>query len=143
MNLKKEHKIKILGVAALPTIMVIALIVLVAGIGIMSTGFVENAVTFGEEESREALYAAETGIHDAVLRLTRNKNCESAGVPACASYSFSVGNASVAVVATGAGSPKTILATGTRKNKTRRIQATATIDGNNKVTVSAWTELTN
>lgn len=131
------------GVAALPTIMVIALIVLVAGIGVMSTGFVENAVTFGEEESREALYAAESGIHDAVLRINRNKNCESAGIPACASYSFPVGAASVAVAVTGAGSPKTVLATGTIKNKTRRIQATATIDGNNKVIVSAWTELTN
>lgn len=130
------------GIAALPTVVVIALIVLLAGIGMIGTGLVENALTFGESESRQALYAAETGVHDAIQRLVRNKDCNNGGSPSCASYSFPVGEGSVGVVISGASSPKTILATGTRKNKTRRINVTVAIDINNKITVSSWSELT-
>ena len=130
------------GVAALPTIVIIALIVFLAGIGMVGTGLVENAVTFGEGESRQALYAAETGVHDAIERLVRNKDCNNGGSPSCASYSFTVGSGSVSITITGASSPKTILATGTKNNKTRRIQTVVAIDANNKITVSSWSELT-
>lgn len=131
------------GVAALPTVLVIALIILLAGIGVIGTGLVENALTSGENESRQALYTAETGIHDAIERLVRDKDCNNGGVPSCASYSFPVGEASVSITITGASSPKTIVATGTRKNKIRRVQVIVGISINNKITVSSWSELTN
>lgn len=130
------------GVAALPAVVVIALIVLLAGIGIVGTGLVENALTFGEGESRQALYAAESGIHDTIERLARNKDCNNGGTPACTSYSFTVGEASVSITVSGASSPKTILATGTKNNKIRRVQVVVAIDTNNKITVSSWSELT-
>ena len=47
------------GIAAIVTVIVIALIVLIAGIGISQTGFVETALTSGEKESRKAFYAAD------------------------------------------------------------------------------------
>ena len=129
------------GVAALPTVVVIALIVFLAGIGMVGTGLVENAVTFGESESRQSLYAAETGIHDAIERLIRNKDCNNDGSPSCASYSFAVGSGSVSITIVGPSSSKTILATGTKNTKTRRVQAVVAIDINNKITVSSWSEL--
>ncbi len=129
------------GVAALPTVIIISVIVLIAGIGILGTGLVEDAVTFSEKETREALYAAETGAHDALIRLARNKDCNSGASPPCSSYSFAVGDSSVSVTVAGATSPKTITAVGTRKNKTRTIRAVAGIDTNNKVTVTSWSEI--
>lgn len=131
------------GVAVLPMIVVIALIILLAGIGVMGTGLVERTLTSGEHESRQALYTAETGIMDAIERLIRDSNCNNGGSPSCAAYLFPVGDGSVNITVTGASSPKTILATGTNKNKIRRIQAVVAIDANNKVTVSSWSELTN
>lgn len=130
------------GVAALPTVTVVALIILLAGIGVVGTGLVENALTSGEDESRQALYAAETGIHDAIERLVRDKDCNNGGSPPCALYSFPVGQGSVSVAVSGISSPKTIIATGTNKNKIRRIQVAVAIDANNKITVSSWSELT-
>lgn len=131
------------GLAALPTVVVIAIIVLVAGIGVLGTGMVENALTFGEKESREALYAAEAGAHDATLRVLRNKDCNNGGAPSCSSYTLAVGEASANITVAGATSPKTIVSTGTRQNKTRQIRITAEIDANNKVTITSWVEVVN
>ena len=132
------------GIAALITVTVIALIVLIAGIGISQTGFVENALTSGEKESREAFYAAQAGIHDALSRIIRNKDCNNGVNPLCASYSFAVDDAAVAVTVSGVSSTKTITAIGTEKNKTRTLQAIAIINtATNKVTVTSWNELIN
>ncbi len=132
------------GIAALITVTVIALIVLIAGIGISQTGFVENALTSGEEGSRQAFYGAEAGIHDALMRITRNKDCNNGVNPSCSSYSFSVGDVLVGVTVNGASTPKTIIAIGTEGNKTRTIQAIATIDSTtNKVTITSWSEVIN
>ena len=103
---------------------------------------VEDAVTSGDKESREAVYAAEAGIHDAIVRLARNKECDNGVAPSCSSYSLSVGNASAAVTVTGASTPKTITSVGTRKNKTRTLQAVVAIAANHKVTVTSWNEIT-
>ena len=131
------------GLAALPTVAVIALIVLVAGLGVLGTGIVEDALTSGESESREALYAAEAGAHDAIERIVRNSACNNGGTPSCSSYTLTVGDAAASISVAGATSPKTITSTGTRKNKTRQIQVTLTIGVNNKATVTSWVEITN
>lgn len=129
------------GAAALPTILVIGAIVLVIGVGAVGTGFVENALTQGDSESKEALRAAEAGVYDATERVVRNKDCNNGGSPSCSSYSFSVGNASVAVTVAGVSSPKTITAAGTYRNKTRVMQAVLALDANSEVTISSWTEI--
>ena len=139
-----RHVILTQGMAALTTVTIIALIVLIAGIGISQTGFIENALTSGEKESREAFYAAETGIHDALIRIIRNKDCNNGVSPLCSSYSFSVDNASVNVTVSGASTQKTITAVGTEKNKIRTIQAIASIDtATNKVSITSWSEVIN
>ncbi len=43
------------GIAALPTVLIISLLVLIAGTGILGTSMVEDAVTSGDKESREAV----------------------------------------------------------------------------------------
>ena len=132
------------GIAAIVTVIVIALIVLIAGIGISQTGFVETALTSGEKESRKAFYAAQAGVQDALARITRNKDCNNGVAPLCSSYSFSVDDASVSITVSGVSTPKTIIAIGTEKNKTRTIQAVADINAaTNKVTITSWNELTN
>ena len=132
------------GIAAIVTVIVIALIVLIAGIGISQTGFVETALTSGEKESRKAFYASQAGIQDALARIARNKDCNNGIAPLCSSYSFSVDDASVSITVSGVSTPKTIIAIGTEKNKTRTIQAVADINAaTNKVTITSWNELTN
>ncbi|MBI4458169.1 hypothetical protein HY633_04355 [Candidatus Uhrbacteria bacterium] len=130
------------GIAALPTILIISLLVLIAGAGILGTSLVEDAVTSGDKESREAIYAAEAGIHDAIVRLARNKECNNGVAPSCTSFSLAVGDASTAVTVAGASTPKTITSVGTRKNKTRTLQAVVSIDANHKVSVTSWSEIT-
>ena len=132
------------GVAALITVTVIALIILIAGIGISQTGFVENILTSGEKESRKAFYAAEAGIQDAMERMTRNKDCNNGVNPPCSSYSFFIDNATVAVTVSGVSNVKTIVAAGMQGNKTRTIQVVADIDiATNKVTITSRGEPVN
>ena len=139
-----RHAVLNNGVAALITVTVIALIVLIAGIGISQTGFVENMLTSGEKESQEAFYAAEAGVQDAMTRIIRNKDCNNGVNPSCSSYSFPVDNATVTITVSGISSTKTIVSIGTQGNKTRTLQVVADIDiTTNKATITSRSELIN
>lgn len=121
------------GVVALPTIIVISLIVLAGGIGIAGSGFVETLISFGDYESGQAFYAAESGVHDAIKRLLRDGNC------ACI-YDLLINAARVSVRVEGE-NPKIITSTGRVGRKQRTLQVTATRDSNQKLTYSFWKEI--
>ena len=122
------------GVIALPTVMVIGLIVLLAGIGLAGTGFVETLAGMGSYESERAFSIAEAAAQDAYKRLGRNKNC------ICGyNGSFLDGTAEVIVSGT---NPKIVRSTGRIRNKQRTIQLTLLWDTYDKMTHAEWKEVT-
>ncbi len=128
------------GVAALPTILIIAMVILLVGIGIASSGFIENLSSFGELENKKALFTAESGARDAFKRIVRDKNCNS-GTPTCLSYSLIVGDGTASVSITG-GDVKTIISIGNVNNKISKIQVVVSFDTYGKATQTSWQQIT-
>ncbi|MBI4993400.1 hypothetical protein HZC33_00350 [Candidatus Wolfebacteria bacterium] len=138
----KVSKFKESGVAALPTIVIISMIILVVGIGVASSGFVEGLSSFGELENKKALFAAEAGAMDAFKRIGKNINCNSGGTPNCSNYSLIIGDATAMVSVSGSG-VKTIISNGQVGFKKAKIQVIVSIDANGKITQTSWQQLTN
>lgn len=129
------------GIAALPVLILLTLIILLVGIAVSGVGFIESALALDQTQSREAYYIAEMGVNDALVKLTRNKDFISIGYclnNACNTDRY----ASITVAGTNV---KTITSDGFVKNKQRRIQVT-TQDvqiNNGKIIINAgdWKEL--
>jgi len=62
------------GVATLPTIMVITVLILTIGIAITSMGLTDSIISAGQKQSAEALVFAEAGAKDALVKIARDKN---------------------------------------------------------------------
>lgn len=121
-----------LGIAALPTILILGSIIIdiaiVTAIGII---FLTRS-GYGIRLSDEALAAAKAGVQDGILRLARDKNFSS-------TYQLDVGKRSAEVVICkdlpecgGVGKHK-VSATGTAFTKKRKIEAVVIIDSTNGV----------
>ncbi|MBI5742367.1 MAG: hypothetical protein HZA25_00830 [Candidatus Niyogibacteria bacterium] len=145
------------GVATLPTVLVLAFLVLAVGVAVMSISFSEIFVSAGSLNSTKALRYAEAGAKDALLRVSRNKNL---GYPTLSSYQIPMVTGGcdstpregcVDVSVSGAGSttiPKIIYATGTVKTISRTIKATALFESDSTLfgalaTTTTWQEVTN
>lgn len=130
------------GIAALPTIVIISMIILLAGVGISASGLVENLISYGELEGKNALFAAEAGGRDAFERAVRNKDCNNGVPPLCSSYSISVGDATADVTVSGS-NPKTIISIGQDGFQKAKIQVVVSYDAvTNKATQTSWKQLT-
>ena len=103
------------GIAALPTIIVIGILVLLSAVALISSGIIENAISFGHAESQQAYVAADLGAQDAIMKISRNKDFTSAG------YVIIVGNGVANITVSGT-TTKTITSIGTVNNKTRKLQ---------------------
>lgn len=143
------------GVATLPTIILMGVLILAIGIGILSLSFSENLISASQANASSALFYAEAGARDALIRIARNKNysCTSADcytidimTNGCATGN---GCAKVSVGAgTGAsGDPKLITAKGLMGGNTRTLQVSVYFDtslyGQISTTTTAWQEITN
>lgn len=134
------------GVIALPSIILISILVLIAGIGISTSGFFESVMSSGDANSKKALSAAEAGAQDAFLRVVKNKLCNEGGSPVCSSYTLSLNDGvatSTTTITVSGSNPKTITSEGSVAGKTRKIQVTVSFDANNKATQTGWQELAN
>ena len=129
------------GVAALPIISIIAMVILLAALGAAGSGFIEGLISYGELENKQALFAAEAGAKDAFKRVARDRNCNLGGTPTCADYSLSVGNATSSITVSG-DNPKTIVSSGQIENIITKIQLIVSFDSNNKATQTSWRQIT-
>ncbi len=133
------------GVIALPAIILMSGLILIAGLGIASSSFLENAMSYDDADSQKALAAAEAGARDAFLRLVKNKLCNQGGTPPCLAYALSftdtTATSTAAITVTGV-NPKTILSTGSVNGKIRVVQVVVAFDSNNKATQTSWREIT-
>lgn len=114
------HCVNEKGIAALPTIIIISLFVLLISVALISSGLIENAISFGHKESQEAYVAAEFGARDAIIRISRDKDFTSAG------YTITAGAGGANVTVSGT-TTKTIVSIGTVSNKTRKIQVVVNV----------------
>ncbi len=129
------------GVAALPIISIIAMVILLAAIGAAGSGFIEGLISYGELENKKALFAAEAGAKDAFKRIARDRNCNSGGSPTCDNYSIGVSDATSSITVSG-DNPKTIVSSGQIENIIAKIQVTVSFDANGKAIQTSWRQIT-
>lgn len=143
------------GVATLPTVMVLGVMALAVAVGVTAVALSESFISQGSGQSARALFYAESGARDALLKIARNKTYSCTATD-CYSIDFSTngcstGNdcATLSVSAgTGAtGDPKIITAKGIMKSSTRTLSVSVVLDGgtvtNGEITGATWSEVVN
>ncbi len=147
------------GVATLPTVMVMGIITLAIAVGITSVALTESFISQGSAHSSRALFYAESGARDALVKIARKKDyiCSNAD---CYIIDFSTSGCSLgndcAKVSVSAGtgttaSPKVITSKGSMKSSTRTLQVSVILDAGTTdaalqygtITSPTWSELTN
>ncbi len=143
------------GIATLPTVLVLGVMALAVAVGITAVSLTESFISQGSAQSSRALFYAEAGARDALIKIARNKNytyttgegylidfstngCSL--LNDCAKVSVSVGTGDT-------GNPKIITSKGIMKASARRIQVNVIFDGgtvgDGEITSAVWSELTN
>ena len=142
------HSARSRGVATLPTVMLLGIMALVVAVGITTLSFSELLISQGGSQSSRALFYAEAGARDALIRIARNKNytCVSED---CYSIDFSTNGcgslSDCAKVSVSAGDHKIITSKGIMKASTRTIQVSVSMDSNGQIATSTtqtvWSEI--
>lgn len=81
------------GIALLPAVLMIGIIVVELGIALTFVIYLSNLSSYGTRLSQEALYAARAGVNDAILRTIRDKNFPTIG----STYTIAIGRANVEI----------------------------------------------
>lgn len=124
------------GLIALPSIVILSIIMLVIGIAMSFSAFTQNNISYDNYASQKAYYIAEAGIKDATMKITRNKNYNT-------NYSLSINDGIASVVFdTSVPNQIKITSVSTINNYTKKIQAVLNVTANGKVTIASWNELT-
>ncbi|MFA6407211.1 MAG: hypothetical protein WCV80_00705 [Candidatus Paceibacterota bacterium] len=136
------------GVATLPTIIALSILILAISIGIAASSFSELFISQGQSQSSQAYEYAEAGIRDALHRVAIDKNASStysisfaingcSSNTACASITISNGVGS-------SGDPKIITSSGQSGNFVRRLQTGILFDVslNGEIATTTWQEIT-
>jgi Tfp pilus assembly protein PilX len=142
------------GIATLPTILALMVLLLALAIGITYTSTTENSISGEQSSAAQALQYAEAGARDALQRITRDKTYNCPGL-ACYSIDFSTDNtgcsASSACAQVGvsntsgtAADPKYVTSTGQAGDNIRRVEVTVIFDSswNGQIATSTWREVT-
>jgi hypothetical protein len=138
----KIFNLKQSGMASIPTVVVLTLLIVSAAALVASISISDNLSTAETNNSDKALNYAQLGAKDALERIVRNKdytgtyNIEMVSGGCAAPYA---GCATVTVDA--ASNPKNISAEGRLKDIQRRIQVGADLDSNGLITSYTWKEL--
>ena len=141
------------GIATIPTILALVILILAIGIGISALSLTESFIAAGQDLSSKALRYADTGAKDALIHIARDKTYSCAAAD-CYQIDFDPGgtgcatnNACVRVsVSSSTGSvadPKIINATGRTGTIQRQIRVTVILDSslNGQIATSTWQEL--
>lgn len=132
------------GLATLPTILALAILVLAIVVGVTTWALSESFITQGQTNSQLALFYAEAGARDALTRITRNPSYTSVGYDIdMVSSGCGSGLSGCASVTVTTGTPVVVASTGKVKTITRRVQVNVTINADGEITNTAWSELTN
>lgn len=142
------------GIASLPMVMVLGVIILAVAVSLATVSISESFISQGSVQSSKAIFYAEAGARDALVKIARNKNytcatvdCYSipfttngcaAGFDGCAKVSVSSGVGTI-------GDPKIITSKGLMKASSRTINVNVILDSNSDGTIATttWNENTN
>ncbi len=147
------------GIATLPTVIILSIMVLAVVVSVTSVSMNEIVISQTQKESQNALFFAESGARDALTRIARNKtySCTSSDCYSidfidngcnssngCAKVSVSSGNGST-------GNHKIITSKGLSGSSIRKIQVeveldngtTTDTDQKGEITSAVWSEVTN
>ena len=134
------------GIATLPTVMVLGIMALAVAVAITAVALSDSLVSQGSGQSSRALFYAEAGARDALIKIARNKNFTTSP-----SYTIdfstngcSLGNDCATVTVTGT-NPKTVTSVGGMKASSRTMQVVVTLDagGNGEIINADWSEVVN
>ncbi|MBI4812410.1 hypothetical protein HY798_03160 [Candidatus Falkowbacteria bacterium] len=135
----------------MPIVFVLAFFLLAVIVSIAAISFNESVVSQGAVYGSRALFFAEAGARDSLIRISRNKNY-SCPLPSTGCYqidftengcSNNEGCAKITVSA--ATSPKVIVSEGRVKANIRKVQVSVTFDdsANGQIQSVNWQEVTN
>jgi len=135
----QNYNSKLKGIAALPT--VLFLILIISGL-VLTIGFLFFYQSQGEtaiNQSRKALHYAEAGVYDALLKIDRDLTFESTG------YTLSFNSNGEAEVSVQRDTPEedkdTIYSTGKCGDSQRKIKVVIQIESNTgKISILSWQE---
>ena len=137
------------GVATLPTVMVLGVVMLIVAISIATVSLTESFISQGSAQSSRALFYAEAGARDALVKIARNKNYECTSTD-CYSIPFVTNGCSASLdgcakVSVSSGYPKIITSKGQMQASTRTINVSVGLDGGNDgaIATTTWNENTN
>ncbi len=152
------------GIATLPTVIVLGMMVLAIVVSITSMSFSGLMISQGQAQSSNALFYAEGGARDALTKIARDKTyvCDvtnSCNIVGYYSLDFvtngCTNNTDCAQVSVSSGigttlDPKIIISKGIMKTSTRKMQVSVILDNgttdsnlqNGEITGITWTELT-
>ena len=131
----KEFLFSESGLIALPSIIILSMIILTIGISMSFSSFTQNNISSNNYSSQKSFFVAEAGIKDAIMKITRNKNYNTAFI-----LLIDEDTANVTINTTDPTRP-IITSVSTINNYTKKIQATLNITQNGKVTILSWNEL--
>ena len=142
------------GIATLPTIFALMILLIAVAVGITFTSNVENSTSGEQNSAAQALQYAESGARDALQRIARDKTYNCAGL-ACYSIDFSADgtgcSASSACAQVGvsntsgtAADPKYVTSTGQVGDNIRSVGVTVIFDSDwdGRIATSTWREVT-
>jgi len=139
------------GFASLPIVIGLMAMILVVGTGVALSGFLESSMTLSSARSSNALYYAEAGAQDALMRIARNKNytCDSPS-SGCYTISYKTSGCSAnegcaRITVSSDNSPKVIVSEGRVNNNIRKIQVDVYFDSllDGEISTTTWREITN
>lgn len=145
------------GIVTLPTIMIMGMMALAIVVSITAISFNELLISQSSNQSTKALFYAESGIRDALLKIVRNKNytCSTADCYMIDFISNGCSNntdCAVVTVSPGLGTtndPKIIISKGIMMSSVRTIKVDVILDEgstspniqNGEITSIFWSEL--
>lgn len=123
------------GAVALPTVLILAAILLAVGLAMNISGNNKTAIITSKDRALTAFYIAETGIKDASEKIMRNKDYSTNYT-----LSFDKGTAEITIDSS-VPNQATIKSKGTSENNIKTIEAVFDIDSSGKITKTSWREL--
>lgn len=129
------------GAAALPAVIALSMILLLVGLAMTFSGYIQNNIVQNQNKSILALYIADSGLKDAMQKVTRDKDYDTSVV---GSYNLAVngGEASIAITRLGGGQTQ-IVSSGVFDNITKKLKTVLDVSSEGKVTINSWEELIN
>jgi hypothetical protein len=114
------------GGATLPTILIMATIIMQIAVGSVIIAAILNNASYNRRVSAEALELARTGVNDALMYIQRNCSFTSGCTH---SYTFTEGNGTIDVdITDGGGGVVTVGSSGTINDRGKKLEAVVGID---------------